>query len=91
MIARGTLALLMTAAIAVPLAGCGDKAQTAGQSSVKKSDAKAWQGAPNDPYVADGWKAGDKDSWEAQMKTRAQQGQNEYNRSAAVAADAKPQ
>jgi len=90
-IARGTLALLMTAAIAVPLAGCGEKAQTSGQSSVKKSDAKAWEGAPNDPYAVGGWKAGDKDSWETQMKTRAQQGQNEYNRSAAAPADAKPQ
>jgi hypothetical protein len=91
MITRGTLALLMTVAIAVPVAGCGEKAQTAGQSSVKKSDAKAWQGAPNDPYTASGWKAGDKDSWEAQLKTRAQQGQNEYNRGATMTAEVKPQ
>jgi len=91
MIGRGTMALLMMAAVAVPLAGCGEKAQTAGQGSTKKSDAKAWEGTQGDAYAAGGWKAGDKDGWEAQLKTRAQQGQNEYSRSAATAGEAKSQ
>jgi hypothetical protein len=67
------------------LPACSDKAQTA--SEVKKVDAKAWEGAQA-VYTAQGWKAGDKSSWETQLKTRAQQGQNEYNR-APAAADAK--
>ena len=31
-------------------------------------------------FTAQGWKPGDKASWEAQLTTRAQNGQNEYNR-----------
>ncbi|HJV97427.1 MAG TPA: hypothetical protein VJ608_15395 [Albitalea sp.] len=58
------------------LAACGE--QAAGSSRVKKSDAKAWEGA-NDPYVASGWSAGDRSSWESQLRTRSQS-QNEYNR-----------
>jgi hypothetical protein len=30
------------------------------------------------PFAAPGWKAGDKPGWEAQLKTRAQNGQNDY-------------
>ena len=86
---RGTVALLMATAVALPLAGCGEKAQTAGQGGVKKSDAKAWEGAQNAPaaYTAEGWKAGDKAAWEAQLKARTERGQNEYPRTIA----AKPQ
>jgi hypothetical protein len=58
------------------LAACGE--QSAGSPRVKKSDAKAWQGA-DDPYVAAGWSAGDRSSWENQLRTRSQS-QNEYNR-----------
>ena len=86
MMMRGTLAMLMAASVALPLTGCGEKPQTAGQASTKKSDAKAWEGATNAAYTDGGWKAGDKDSWETHLRTRAQQGQNEYNRSAAAAA-----
>jgi outer membrane biogenesis lipoprotein LolB len=75
---------------ALALAGCGEREQTAGQGGTKKSDAKVWQGAQSASYTASGWKAGDKDSWEAQMKTRAQQGQNEYTRVAATPSSAKP-
>jgi hypothetical protein len=78
---RGTIAMLMLAAAAVPLAGCGEKAQTAGQGPVKKSDAKGWEGATT--HTADGFKAGDKAAWEAHLKARAERGQNEYARTAA--------
>jgi hypothetical protein len=87
-IGRGTVALLMMAA-AVPLAGCGEKAQTAGQPAGKKADAKAWEGTQGSAFAAGGWKAGDKESWEAQLKARAEQGQNEYSRSAAAAGETK--
>ena len=78
MIMRSTIAMAMMAAC---VAGCGEKAQTAG--STKKADAKAWAGSQSS-NIAEGWKPGDKDSWEAQMRQRAQN-QNEYARSAAAA------
>ena len=78
MMTRGTIALLMATAIAVPLAGC-DKAQTAGQGAAKKADAKAWEGITDGAgYTASGYKAGDKTAWEAQLKARTERGQNEY-------------
>ena len=30
------------------------------------------------PFTAPGWKPGDKVSWEQQLKTRTQNGQNDY-------------
>lgn len=74
MIAR----IVFVAALAASLAACGEKPQTA---ATKKSDGKPWEGAQNG-FVAQGWKAGDQGSWDAQMRTRAQ-GQNEYSRTAA--------
>lgn len=59
------------------LVACGDKPQTA-NAAAKKADTQAWQGTDNG-YVANGWKAGDKASWEEQMRARAR-GQNEYTR-----------
>ncbi|HQR98667.1 MAG: hypothetical protein Q7K57_27895 [Burkholderiaceae bacterium] len=66
---------LLTAAV-MALAACGDKPQSAGGV---KSDTAAFQGTGN-AFNAPGWKAGDKTAWEQQLKTRAQAGQNEYNR-----------
>jgi hypothetical protein len=68
--------LVFLTAIAMVLAACGEKPQTA---AGVKSDAPAFQGTSN-AYNAPGWKAGDKTAWEQQLKTRAQAGQNEYNR-----------
>ena len=56
------------------LAACGEKPQTAG--SVKKTDGKIWEASDN-AYIASGWKAGDRTSWEEQMRKRAQS-QNDY-------------
>jgi hypothetical protein len=70
---------LMCAAVALLLAGCGERAQT---SVARKADAQAWQGAASDPYAAAGWKAGDATSWEQQLRSRAIYGQNEYTRTA---------
>jgi predicted small secreted protein len=67
---------LIFAAIALAsLAACGDKTQTIGQDI--RSDTAAFQGTGK-PFTAAGWKQGDKTSWEQQLKTRAQTGQNEY-------------
>jgi uncharacterized lipoprotein YehR (DUF1307 family) len=76
---RGTIALLLASAVAVPLAGCGEKSQALNPSSAKKSDAKAWEGVTaGNEYTAGGYKAGDKTTWEAQLKARTERGQNEY-------------
>lgn len=71
--------LAITAAALLALAACGEKPQTA---AGVKSDAPAFQGVqgPGSSYNAPGWKAGDKTAWEQQLKTRLQNGQNEYNR-----------
>lgn len=82
---------IIAAAAAFALAACGEKPQTAGDAHAKKADAHAWEGSTASGYSVDGWKAGDKDSWDAQMKARAQRGQNEYSRSAAAPSDAKAQ
>ncbi len=73
--------ILIVAMLAAGLSACGEKAQTV-QPAMKKSDGKSWDGAQN-AYVAEGWKAGDKASWETQMHQRAQS-QNEYNRAPAL-------
>ena len=66
--------ILIIAAAVLALAACGEKPQTA---NGVKSDTAAFQGTGL-PYVAPGWKPGDRNSWEQQLKTRAQNTQNEY-------------
>ena len=80
-------ALLFTAFLgaAALLSACGEKPQTNAEGV--KHDAAPWTGTSNGTqkegggtaFTAQGWKPGDKASWEAQLKTRAQ-GQNEYVR-----------
>jgi hypothetical protein len=59
------------------LGACGEKPQTL-QSGVKV-DSQAFQGTGM-PYAVQGWKQGDKGSWEQQLKTRTQNGQNDYTK-----------
>lgn len=66
--------LAITAAALLALAACGEKPQN---GYGIKSDVPALQGA-QDPFVVSGWKPGDKDSWEQQLKTRTQHTQNDY-------------
>ena len=56
------------------LAACGEKAQTTG--SARKADGKVWESQAAG-YDAAGYKPGDRNAWEAQMRNRAT-GQNEY-------------
>ncbi len=58
------------------LAACGEKPQTAGGG---RNDVAAYQGAQNG-FVANGWKPGDKTSWEQSLKARGQNTQNEYTK-----------
>ena len=61
------------------LAACGDKAQElAGQP---KLDAAPDTGTGVKVFTEADWKAGDKNSWAQQLKTRAQYGQNDHTRS----------
>lgn len=64
-------------AAVVMLAACGEKPQTIG--SGVKPDTSAYSGTGSN-FTAPGWKAGDRTSWEQELKARAQGGQNEYNR-----------
>jgi major membrane immunogen (membrane-anchored lipoprotein) len=59
----------------VALTACGEKAQTLGT----KNDATSYSGATNS-FVASGWTAGDKNSWEQHLRARAQYGQNDNTR-----------
>lgn len=66
----------LTLAAVMSLAACGETPQT---STNAKRDTPNFQGTSN-PYNAPGWKAGDKTAWELHLKSRLQNGQNEYNR-----------
>ena len=67
---------LILAAGAIALAGCAEREQTA---SGIKSDATPFSGTNKQPpYMAAGWKPGDKADWEAKLKVRTVNGQNEY-------------
>ena len=58
------------------LSGCGEKIQTTASGSEKKADTPGWQ-ANNSLYLAPGWTPGDRTSWEAQLRNRAQS-QNDF-------------
>jgi hypothetical protein len=68
---RALIVLMLT----MGLVACGETDQSL-VASAKKPDSKPWQAAPG-PYTVKGWSAGDKTSWETQLRTRAQT-QNEY-------------
>jgi hypothetical protein len=65
---------LLVALAALALAACAEREQTANGI---KADSAPYNGT-NRPYVAAGWKPGDRSSWEQQMKVRTVQGQNDY-------------
>ena len=69
-----TASILVVAAFAA--AGCAEREQTA---SGIKSDAGAYQGTSKQPpFMAAGWKQGDRAAWEQQLKVRTVNGQNDY-------------
>ena len=63
-------------ALMVFLSGCGEKVQTTASGPEKKADTPGWQ-AGNSLYLAPGWTPGDRTSWEAQLRNRAQS-QNDF-------------
>ena len=68
--------ILIAASAAFLLAACGEVDQS--RTGVR-TDTAAFQGT-NMPNTAQGWKPGDKNSWQQELKTRTQRGQNEYTR-----------
>ena len=64
------LAALVAAA---GLVGCSEKPQTGGGI---RHDAAPYTGTGSN-FMQSGWKAGDKTSWERQLKARGWEGQNE--------------
>jgi hypothetical protein len=69
-------ALLMLAACAALLAGCGEKDQAKTAGNTNRSDVEAWKGTSG-VYAVKGWSPGNKGSWENQVRARGQL-QNEY-------------
>ena len=68
--------LLLVAACALTLVGCGESPQP---HALGKNDTAPYKGTGK-PYVEKGWTQGDKASWESALKVRTQQGQNDYSR-----------
>lgn len=65
------------------LVGCSEAPQTA---SPPRSDMPAYSGTGVAAFTQAGWKVGDKASWASELRTRAQQGQNDYFRAATAPA-----
>jgi hypothetical protein len=71
--------VIATVALGLSLVACGDKPQVMTGKGVK-NDAAPHTGVGASQYMGEGWKAGDRGSWEQQLKARAQYGQNDYTR-----------
>jgi opacity protein-like surface antigen len=74
-----TLTIAALAAAALALSACGDQPQDLTGSGVKQ-DGAPHTGVGSSQYAQAGWKVGDRNSWEQQLKARAQYGQNDYTR-----------
>ena len=66
--------LILITAVAA-LAACTEQPQTINGGN--RPDTAAFQGTGM-AFTAPGWKQGDRNSWEQHLKTRAQNGQNDY-------------
>ena len=71
------LTVIGAVAAAAALAACGDRTQTLKSGVI--TDTASFQGTGK-AYAVQGWKQGDKASWEQQVKTRTQNTQNEYTK-----------
>lgn len=84
---RRAVFIAATAASVALLAACGEKPQT--NAHGVKYDAAPWTGTSTGTgtettagtaFTASGWKVGDKNAWQQQLKVRTQNGQNDYTR-----------
>jgi hypothetical protein len=69
--------IALAAAALLVMTACGEKPQSL---QGVKQHVPAFQGGSAAPFMAQGWKPGDKGSWEQHLKTRAQTGQNDYTK-----------
>lgn len=79
---RISVLAVVAAFLAAGVAGCGEREQTALYKDGKyrgKPDTRPWENAPA-PYGSSGWKQGDHESWENQLRTRHSNSQNENRR-----------
>lgn len=60
------------------LTACGERPQEL--KSGARPDEAAYKGTGVASFTAPGWNPGDANSWQQQLRTRGQYGQNEYNR-----------
>ncbi len=68
--------VLLVSLAALALVACAEREQTA---SGIKSDAAPYTGTGKPPpFEASGWKPGDRNSWEQELKVRTVNGQNDY-------------
>jgi hypothetical protein len=74
MIAR----ISLLAAVAL-LAACSEPSQAL-MTGKNNNAGKPYYDGTGSNFVASGWKPGDKNSWQQELKTRTQRGQNEYTR-----------
>ena len=68
--------LFCIAVSTLALAACSEKPQELAHTN---KDATAFSGTGK-AFVGDGWKPGDRASWESQLKARTQYGQNDFTR-----------
>lgn len=61
----------------VLLCACGERQQGIGGG---KQDTSPYKGTGVGGFTSPDWKAGDRNSWEQRLKTRAQYGQNDFSR-----------
>ena len=73
---RAMAASLGVLALAL-LSACGDRPQEMGGAI--RQDTAAFNGTGT-PFVASGWKQGDKTSWEQHLRARTQNSQNDYSK-----------
>ena len=71
-----TALFILVAPLALLLGACSERPQT-GHNVQPGQAAYAGTGST---FTAPGWTAGDRGSWEQQLKARTQRGQNEYNK-----------
>ena len=71
--------IVMMAAAALLLSACTEEPQTLRHGNATDQGKPYFDGTGSN-FMAKGWTAGDKGSWQQEMKTRMQRGQNEYSK-----------
>jgi len=71
-------AALLAVLLALGTTACTERDQSLYQGKVQNGE-PAYKGTGVSAFTAPGWTPGDRNSWEQELKTRAQR-QNEYNR-----------